>query len=105
MTNVTELPRRDLVAEMTGPENTGHAVIIDGRLVPNLSMRDRGEMVEFALDGRFLYAFPREWAWLAAAFAFQSMATAAGFACPAGEHFTKRPFAPQVAQLGEVPRS
>lgn len=103
--NVTEFPsssQRDLVAEMKGPQQSGHSVIIDGRLVPNLVMFDRGETIEFVLDGRFIYGFPRDLAWLAASFAFSAMAIGAGFAHPAHMHFTQRPFASEVSQIGGV---
>ena len=93
MSNVTDFPARDLIDEMTGPEQRGNAVIIDGRLVPNLTMRDRGSEIEFVLDGRFSYSFPRDIAWLAASFAFCSMAVGAGFAHPSAMHFTQRAFA------------
>lgn len=104
MSNVSELPRRDLIAEMTGPQQTGRAVVIDGRLVPNLVMYDRENEIEFVLDGRLAFAFPRDIAWLAAAFAFSAMATSAGFACPGGMHHTQRPFAPEVCVLSDLPR-
>lgn len=104
MGDVTELPRRDLIAEMTGPQQSGNSVVIDGRLVPNLVMYDRGEMIEFVLDGRMCFDFPKDIAWLAASFAFTAMAIGAGFAHPAHKHFTQRDFAPQVIGLGELPK-
>lgn len=101
MDNVTSFPpKRDLIAEMTGPQQSGCAVIIDGRLVPNMVMYDRGDEIEFVLDGRLGWSFPREVAWNAASFAFSAMAIGAGFAHPAHDHFTQRPFAPQVTCLG-----
>ena len=68
--NVTQLPRRDLIAEMTGPQNSGNAVVIDGRCIPNLVMHDRGNEIEFVLDHRLAFGFPRDQAWNAAAFAY-----------------------------------
>lgn len=103
MGDVHQIQPRDLIDEMTGPEQRGNAVVIDGRLVPNLTMHDRGAEIEFILDGRFSYSFPRDIAWLAASFAFSSMAIGAGFAAPSAMHFTQRPFAPQCAKLGSVP--
>lgn len=101
--NVTELPRRNLIAEMMGPAESGNAVIIDGRLVPDLVMYDRGDTIEFVLDRRLGFGFPRAQAWDAAAFAFAAMAIGAGFAHPEHMHFTQRPFAAEVKSLGELP--
>ena len=104
MGDVTEFPKRDLIAEMTGPEQSGHAVIIDGRVVPNLVMYDRGEEIEFVLDGRLCWGFSRKEAWNAASFAFAAMAIGAGFSHPAHKHFTQRAFAPEAIGLGELPK-
>lgn len=103
MDNVTEFPRRDLIAEMTGPKQSGHSIVIDGRVVPNMVMHDRGDVIEFVLDGRMSFDFPRDIAWLAASFAFTAMAIGAGFAHPAHQHFTQRAFAPEVIGLGALP--
>lgn len=92
---------RDLVSEMMGPPATGRAVVIDGRLVPNMVMFDHGGDVEFILDNRLSFTFPRNIAWLAANLAFQSMAVAAGFSSIAGAHFTQLPFAPEVVALNQ----
>ncbi len=101
---IVNFPQRDLIAEMTGPQQTGCSVIIDGRLVPNMVMHDRGDVIEFVLDGRMCWPFPREIAWQAASFAFAAMAVGAGFAHPAHMHFTQRPFAPECISLGGVPK-
>lgn len=98
---VTKFPQRDMVAEMTGPALVGNLICVDGRTVQKIVMIDRGEMVEFILDGRLSYSFPREWAYLAVSFAFSAMAVGAGFASPGAQHFTQRPFAPTVVQMGE----
>lgn len=49
MGDVHQIQPRDLIDEMTGPEQRGNAVVIDGRLVPNLTMHDRGAEIEFGL--------------------------------------------------------
>lgn len=102
--NVTQLPqppKRDLIAEMKGPENSGNAVIIDGRCIPNCVMYDRGGEIEFVLDNRLAFSFPREQAWNAAYFAFVAMALGAGFAHPAHMHYTQRPFSAECVQLNK----
>lgn len=81
-----------VVAAMTGPARGGNHVIIDGRLVPDLAMRDDGAHIEFVLDSRIMFRFPREWAFLAASFAFHAMAIGAGFGGPGGLHESARPF-------------
>lgn len=99
MSNVTELPSQpDMAGQMKGPKSVHHAVIVDGRVIPNLGMVEHGQEVEFILDGRFSYSFPREFALLAAAFAAQSQAIGAGY-----PHLNaasrERPFAPQAMQM------
>lgn len=108
MTNVTDFPspeKRDLIAEMMGPKQTGFAVIIDGRKIPNCVMFDRGDIIEFVLDHRLGFEVPREAAYIAAAFAFAAMAIGAGFAHPSAMHFTQRPFSPECIGLGSRPQS
>ena len=108
MTNVTDFPtepERDLIAEMIGPKQGGHSVIVDGRAIPNCVMYDRGDMIEFVLDRRLGFEVPRDAAYIAASFAFAAMAIGAGFSHPAHMHFTQRPFAPECIGLGELPRS
>lgn len=103
--NVTRLPpRRDMAAEMKGPKQGGHSIIVDGRVMPHVVMMDRGEEIDFLVDGRVAFTFPREQAYNAAQFAFMAMAVAAGFASPAHHHFTQRVYAPGAICLGELPK-
>lgn len=95
--NITHLPRRDLVAEMTGPENLGNSVQIEGREVPGIAMFDRGDEIEFIIDHRVAFGFPKAQAWNAAAFAFAAMAYGAG--CDP-LNFEPMPFAKTVVKLG-----
>lgn len=99
MDNVTELPRRDLIAEMTGPKNVGNALWIEGRLVPGINMIDRGGEIEFVIDHRASFSVSKEWAWVAAAFAFAAMAYGAG--CDP-LNFEPRPFAKKLVNLGNI---
>ena len=96
MTNVTDLPRRDLITEMTGADLMGTAVIMEGREVPNMVMFDRGDEIEFVLDHRVAFGFPRAQAWNAVAFAFAAMALGAG--CDP-LNFEPRPFAKKSVSL------
>lgn len=97
--NVTAFPTRDLVAEMRGAELMGNCVKIEGREVPGLVMFDRGDEIEFVIDHRVAFGFPRAQAWNAAAFAFAAMAFGAG--CDP-LNFEPRPFAKKVVSFGET---
>jgi hypothetical protein len=107
MSNVTDFPtepKRDLIAEMKGPETGGNAVIMEGRVIPHVMMFDRGDEIEFVLDNRLGFGFPRDMAHQAAAFAAAAMAIGAGFPHYSGKHFTQREYAPTAVCLGDVPQ-
>jgi len=108
MNNMTDFPaepKRDLIAEIKGPETGGNSVILEGRLIPHIMMFDRGDEIEFIIDNRLAYSFPRDQAWNAVTFAAAAMAIGAGFPhFSGGKHFTQREFAPQCMQLGELPK-
>ena len=82
---------------------TGYDVFWEGRLVPKIHAYDRGDTIEFVLDGRLGWEFPREIAFLALGFAANAMAIGAGYA-----HFGAdkkiEAFAPRVIGInsGEV---
>jgi len=107
MSNITDFPtepKRDLIAEMKGPGTGGNAVILEGKLIPNVMMFDRGDEIEFVLDNRLAFGFPRELAHQAACFAASAMAIGAGFPhFSGGKHITQRDFAVNVACLGDMP--
>lgn len=84
--------------DMRGPERMGCDVILDERVIPNLHMHDRGDTIEFILDGRLAYEFPKEWAYLAAAFAANAMAIGAGYPF-LGAETRDRPFAPKCYRI------
>ena len=85
-----------LIYEMKGPELGGHAVIVDGRAIPRLTMRDKGGEIDLILDGRLAFPFAREWAVQAAYLAANAMALGAGYPCATADEKTKS-FAPRVA--------
>jgi hypothetical protein len=97
--NITEFPHRDLIAEMKGPENVGNCVRVNGREIPKLAMFDHGDEIEFILDHRVSYGFPRAQAWDAAAFALAAMAVGAG--CDP-LNFEPSPFAKKVVDFGTI---
>lgn len=63
-----------------------------------MTCRERDGVVEFVLDGRMSFEFPKEWAYLAASFAAHAMAVGAGFS-HLGAEDKNRPFAPEVKAL------
>lgn len=86
MDNDIDRARKDrieqLISNMKGPVRDGHDVIIDGRLVPNMTMFDNGETISFCLDNRMVWgSFPRELARHVASFAANAMAIGAGYPC------------------------
>lgn len=93
----------DMIEQMRGATRSGESVVIDGRDVPNLRMLDRGAEIEFVLDNRMSFSFPREWAYLAAAFAAQSMAVGAGHPSLSAPHRSTIPYAPEVRRLDGMP--
>lgn len=101
---ILEFPKIDPTSSMKGPEREGCDVLVDGRHVPNMHMRDHGDTIEFVLDGRFSYTFPREWALLAASFAAQAMAIGAGHLSLSGCHRSTLPYAPEAMALDQLPK-
>ncbi len=94
----------EYVTSLFGPQQTGHSLIVEGRCIPNITVRkgrdEQGnEEIEFILDGRLAFGFPREWAGHAAVFAANAMAIGAGYPSLNGDN-KERPFAPQVSFLG-----
>jgi hypothetical protein len=99
--NVTDFPippKRDLIAEIKGPENCGFSVRVNGREIPNVVMFDHGEEIAFVLDHRVEIGFPRAQAWNAAALILAAMAVGAG--CDP-LNFEPRPFARKVVNLAD----
>ena len=96
--NITNL-HKDPVPAMIGPKRSGHDVIIDGHAIPNMRLHDRGDRIEFVLDDRYSYEFPREWAYLAADFAAIAMAIGAGHTHFKYPHRSNKSYAPQCVGI------
>lgn len=47
-------------ATVVGPERSGNTVIVDSKSIPNMHCFDRGNTIEFILDNRFSFTFPKE---------------------------------------------
>lgn len=105
MTNVVQFPPQnsDRIEEMKGPEQSGNDVFIEGRLVPNVRMYDRGETIEFVLDGRLCFPFPRDIAVHAMCFAAHAMAIGAGHPSLSAPHGSSLPYGTPVVRLSAIP--
>ena len=94
--NVIQLPDGShLVEQMRGVQLSGNSVVIEGRVVPKLTMHETDTEVEFVLDGRLAWGFPKHLAHHAASFAANAMAIGAGFPCFTADHKCEA-FAPRV---------
>lgn len=101
--NIEQFPSApDMIKAMTGPCPTGCAVIIEGRVIPRLTMIDEGESVCLILDERLSITVPRDVAYQAAWLAASALAVGMGYS-HIGAQNKDRPFAPLAAQLGETP--
>jgi hypothetical protein len=99
MSDVLEFPQKpetDLIEEMKGPKRPGHSVFVDGHVIPNMTMIDRGDTIDLILDDRMIYEFPRDIAPLAARFAATAMAIGAGHPCISAPHQMLKAFATPV---------
>lgn len=97
MTNVVRFPAGpDRIEEMKGPGRTGNDVFIEGRVVPNVYMRDCGETIEFVLDNRLCFIFPRDSAVHAMCFAAHAMAIGAGHPSLSAPHGSALPYGTQA---------
>lgn len=95
--NITQLHQEP--QWIIGPFETYH-VVINGRLIPNLTARRRGEKTSITVDGRITITVPNETAYQVAAFAADVLAIGAGYS-HAGAESKDRPFAPRVAEIDQ----
>ena len=95
---VVNFPEQEGPPDIRGPERGGRDVLIEGRIVPRLHMYEYPSYVEFILDGRLSYTFPKEIAHHAAHFAATAMAIGAGYSFFHGTT-TDRPFAPECHRI------
>jgi hypothetical protein len=86
---------REAPPSIVGCYNQDYSVVVNGRQIPNMRCIEHENDIEIILDRRFSYTFPKELAYLAAAFAAQAMAIGAGYSNMEAEN-KDMPFAPQV---------
>ena len=104
MTNVTQFPTKpiDPVNEMKGAARFGDEIIVDGHLVPNMYMVDRGETVELVFDGPVVYVVPRDIFPLVASACAKAMAVGAGHSHISSEHAVTKAYGPKVNMITSV---
>ena len=95
MDNVTPLRKQ---SSLFGPPVTGHRCVIDGRVIPKLIVHQRGNDVEFVIDGRFSCIVPDEYAHPVAHAIANALAIGAGYPSANAED-QSRPFAPKLMHL------
>ncbi len=100
MNNVIDGPKRQEVPNVVGPHRQGFEVVVDGRHIPNMYCYDRGLEIEFIIDGRFSFTFPKQWGYLASKMAAEAMAIGAGYSNMTAEN-KDRPFAAEVFEIKE----
>ena len=104
MSTVTEFPKKtqDPVNEMKGAARFGDEIIVDGHLVPNMWMVDRGETVELVFDGPVIYCMPRELFPLVASACAKAMAVGAGHSHVSSEHAVTKAYGPKAHMITSV---
>lgn len=97
MDNVTQFPTNEAPDFIIGPF-TENRVVIEGRVIPNLTAIREGENVALVVDNRFSISLPKDRAYDVAWLVANAMAVGAGYPCLSSET-KERPFAPQCAKL------
>lgn len=82
---------------LIGPFESYH-VVLDGRVIPDMTARRHGDAVSITLDNRLVITVPANLAYQVAHFAADAMAIGAGYS-HLGAEARERPFAPQCAQI------
>lgn len=91
------------VQRLLGPNNTGSALVVDGVIVPDIAIHDRGDDgVTLTLDRRYLIDLPLEYAGTVTWFLANAMAVAAGYPCIGGEKIDR--YGSRCNQLSELPK-
>ena len=85
-----------------GANRTGKTVIVEGREIPRLHLIDRGDMIEFIIDGRFGYDVPRDQSRIFATAVATALAVGEGHAS-INSDAPSRCFAPQVRTIAKLP--
>jgi hypothetical protein len=104
MTNLVDFPERDAPLDpLIGPFKESR-VVVDGRMIPNLTGFHEGGETFLVVDHRFSVAVPREYAYSVAWLVAQGMAIASGYP-HLGAESKVQPFAPKAQELSGVPKN
>lgn len=104
MSNVTDFPRKiDNIDAVKGPERFGNDIIIDGHVVPNMWMVDRGSTIELVFPGPVAYMFPREIAAHAAGACAKAMAVGAGHTHLSSPHGVTKSYGTPAVRMSADP--
>lgn len=104
MTNVVQMPPREEPPEFIFGPFSENRVMIEGRVIPNLTAHDNGDgTIDLVVDHRFSAPFPKDQAYAAAWLLANAMAVGAGYSCLSSET-KERPFAPKGMQIDGTPR-
>ncbi len=96
--NVHQFPPPEKAPEfMIGPF-TEYRVVIEGRLIPNLTAFREGDDVVLVIDHRLSISVPADRAYDVCWLVANAMAVAAGYPCLSSDN-KDRPFAPQCAEI------
>ncbi len=105
MSNVKDFPKKfDNINAVKGPERFGNDVIIDGHIVPNMWMVDRGSTIEIVFPGPVAYIFPRDIAAHAMGACAKAMAIGAGHSHISSEHACTKPYGPKAIGIDINPK-
>lgn len=100
MSNIKDFPKKfDNINAVKGPERFGNDVIIDGHVVPNMWMVDRGSTIEIVFPGPVVYIFPRDIAAHVMGCAAKAMAVGAGHSHISSKHSMTKAYGPKAMAI------
>ena len=78
MSEVVKFPENPAVECLVGPFSE-YRVVVEGRMIPNLTGFKEGDKTWLGVDGRFAYGVPHEHAYGVACLVAQALAVGAGY--------------------------
>lgn len=98
--NVSQLPTQEPLDPLVGPF-TEYRVVVEGRVIPRLTGRHRGDHTILAIDHRFCIEVPKDLAYKVSWLIAQAMAVASGY--PSFKATSKeQPFAPKAMLITDL---
>lgn len=99
MQNIHDMTQ-EAIDRITGPITEDRPVLIDGRMIPNLTITRKGQKFRLSVDNRFGVDLPPDLVVPVAYVLAQALAVGAGYSHSSAES-KSQPFAPYVAQAGK----